>query len=641
MYNASATFHAEAGKDSPISSLILKFDDGTVFTREDIGAEVGLSVMESVCLENEFSIGCCTASQLTAQILNHNRLLDEFDYSQEFKAFLGVRTSYESTETINANCYMRIDDISYTGHSEMPYLMVDDIAYAIQPSFAPIGMVYYAGVLYMFGANGECEDWTGLAYSLNDFMKAKVIARSGHGYLINELTVIDYYNTNTLQTSMYEYVPLGVFMAERPEKKRISVIALTALDRMNKFDADATAWWDSIEWGATLTHKDILISMCSRLGVPLATEEYTNAGLIYATAPAAIVESTYREILSMLAESASSNARINRDGELELVLWNDIATTLLATDYISMDIAEYTVEQIDKLQVSASKDDIGVVIEQDPDSVNGYRINDNIFLYGLEEQAITHKAAPIAETLFDIFSYRPAIVSGYRDWSIQAGDIVKVILNDVIYSVPIFSQTIVYRGSGVRITGESSGSEKRPTMSVVNRQTFAANKKVHDVSVTVDELRSTISQMSVDTTTNFSSIQQTVDEIAAQISALNKSSSLTMTSESIEVLFESLQSKLETLGEDMTTLKSSVTIDSNGILLQASNADIKLRISKDVMYFFSGTEDSYDLSNAFAYFSAGSLSVKNINVQSSIQIGDTTQFRWEIRSNGHLTLVRI
>lgn len=61
----------------------------------------------------------------------------------------------------------------------------------------------------------------------------------------------------------YEYVPLGVFISEKPDKLKPKKISITAHDRMVKFDVSADTFLNSLSYPTTLkifSHRFALMS---------------------------------------------------------------------------------------------------------------------------------------------------------------------------------------------------------------------------------------------------------------------------------------------------------------------------------------------------------------------------------------------
>lgn len=90
------------------------------------------------------------------------------------------------------------------------------------------------------------------------------------------------------------------------------------------------------------------------------------------------------------------------------------------------------------------------------------------------------------------------------------------------------------------------------------------------------------------------------------------------------------------------TIETYIRFDENGLTLGKNDSSdpsalpIKLRLANDKLYFFSGSDDTSDVSTALAYFDSNGLSVKNVIATETLTIGD---FYWQPEDNGSLSLV--
>lgn len=176
----------------------------------------------------------------------------------------------------------------------------------------------------------------------------------------------------------YEFAPLGVFIAERPNVVRKQMIDIEAYDQMSLFEKDWPSDDCGITFGTDATMSAILTAMCAKVGVTLATTTFTNSGLALTAKPKGIENITMKEMLSWIAEAAGSVARFNRNGQLEIA-W--FGTTPVQTysegDYVEFEPSWYEVAAVDKLSVrnaDATRESVFGT------GTNGYVIQNNPFL---------------------------------------------------------------------------------------------------------------------------------------------------------------------------------------------------------------------------------------------------------------------
>ncbi|MDO4564718.1 MAG: hypothetical protein Q4C04_03815 [Clostridia bacterium] len=79
------------------------------------------------------------------------------------------------------------------------------------------------------------------------------------------------------------------------------------------------------------------------------------------------------------------------------------------------------------------------------------------------------------------------------------------------------------------------------------------------------------------------------------------------------------------VSQQFETIQSFIRLISSGIVIGESSSAIKLKLENDVLYFFTGGEDTVSPENAMAYFSAGKLYVNDVQILTSMRIGP---FAW-------------
>ena len=291
----------------------------------------------------------------------------------------------------------------------------------------------------------------------------------------------------------YEYVPLGVFISEKPDKLKPKKISITAHDRMVKFDVSADAFLNSLSYPTTL--KNIFTSLCAHVGVPASMADFPNSGKTFDSPLFRTQDVLCREVLQWIAEAACSFARISRSGVCELAWFTDADVTFNKTansaDYYNAVVSEYQVAKIDKLQVSASEKDIGVIIGT---GTNAYQIIDCPMLYGYTDAQIRPYAEVIYNRLNSFAAFTPVELDAKGDWSLEAGDMIKVVTDDGAYTFPIYRMDLTFKGRA-RIQYISSGSPLRPAISAENRRTLIAGRAAHEIEMTVKGMKQTVTRV--------------------------------------------------------------------------------------------------------------------------------------------------
>lgn len=291
----------------------------------------------------------------------------------------------------------------------------------------------------------------------------------------------------------YEYVPLGVFISEKPDKLKPKKISITAHDRMVKFDVSADAFLNSLSYPTTL--KNIFTLLCAHVGVPASTADFPNSGKTFDSPLFRTQDVLCREVLQWIAEAACSFARISRSGVCELEWFTDTDITFNKTansaEYYNAVVSEYQVAKIDKLQVAASEKDIGVIVGA---GTNAYQIIDCPMLYGYTDAQIRPYAEVIYNRLNSFAAFTPVELDAKGDWSLEAGDMIKVVTDDGAYTFPIYRMDLTFKGRA-RIQYISSGSPLRPAISAENRRTLIAGRAAHEIEMTVEGMKQTVTRV--------------------------------------------------------------------------------------------------------------------------------------------------
>ena len=146
----------------------------------------------------------------------------------------------------------------------------------------------------------------------------------------------------------YEFVPLGTFLANRPDAPSVSQINMSCDDQMKKFDRNLP---DDTTLGITypITIGNLYKKMCEYLDVPYETDTFINSTATIAKRPSQFESVTMRQVLQWIAEAAGSNAKFDRDGILCLKWLNTTTAEFSEGDYSAFSPFWYETQQVDKL----------------------------------------------------------------------------------------------------------------------------------------------------------------------------------------------------------------------------------------------------------------------------------------------------
>lgn len=639
MYAASEQFHKAVYERNPSERVLIKMPN-LCFNAEDI-INSNLTFTEAVNNSEELTIGECVASTLDFKVINDHGLLSDYPFTGDCEAYIGVRTEETENPDAPKMPYAifryELDrPVLVEGHLFEPYLTINGTAPSIQPPFPVHAVMIDGNIIYCISENGELWGAVWMDGHTWDYMAqftwdeaAKDVWDSIQGYLIPLVQGVDwnslkswtwdklrdeYVGTRTTEwgdltkeleispfmqnkfkkwafykrgiwhnglvsyefgetIEKYEYVPIGKFLPTQPKKRRVSRIDFSATDRMVLFDTDATAFLDSLTYPTTIG--DILAKLCGYVGVTLSTTSFINSTRRLEEALFDGEEVTCREILGWIAEAACSYARMTRDGELEVVWFGTEPINIPMNQYFNIDVAEYSVKPIDKLQIMGSETDIGVIIGT---GTNGYQIVDNPYLYGKNDAEVRALGVPIFNRLAAYAAFAPITARAVCDWSIQAGDIISITLQETTYTLPIYRQTITWNGGGCRVTYESTGAQSRPVMTTTNRRVFNQKRALHEVSVSVDGFSSRITNVEE----SMLSLEATAEGLRLEVSNVEENMlSLEATADGISIEVSKKVGSDEIISS-INASSEGLTIDANKITLEgAITANDNFRIHED------------------------------------------------------------
>lgn len=376
MYAASDAFRRAVANNNPQMALLI-FKDA-VFTHDDIDVEVGIEFDDNFNLDKDMKIGQMTCNEVRFTLINETRLLNNYEFG-EFVATIGVLVGTD-TYTQAGSVMMTTGYASYIGADFNPFLRRNGAAVPVQPSFAVKSLLGYDGKVWAFGDNGQYavyNDATGANITaqnpVNAFMRHKSIGWTGKGIYYNPSSrILFIYEAGERQR--YEFVPLGTFIADRPNVPDQIRIDMDCLDRMHKFEKDMP---EDGELGISypITLGNLFAKMCQFVGVPYRTASFLNSEATVDGRPDAFQNVTMRTVLGWIAECAASNARFDRDGYLIMDWFHTTGQSYNETMYSDFQPYWYETQTVNKLHVrdTASGDEtvvgngeVGYLIQNNP-----------------------------------------------------------------------------------------------------------------------------------------------------------------------------------------------------------------------------------------------------------------------------------
>lgn len=456
----------------------------------------------------------------------------------------------------------------------------------------------------------------------------------------NKFNNFDFTQEFTLQIGVkvgaaFQYVTVGIFKGERPDKVRGKLIDFTAYDRMQKFDVSASGFIENLTFPVTLGA--VLSSLCTSVGVVLETTTFTNSTKNFTFNPFSTSDYTAREVLAWIAEAAGCYARVNADGKVELNTFTTNSYKILKTDRFEMSESEFETPVIGKLECYTSYGDQLVTAGT---GTNTYVISDNPFLY-IENDTEISTLQPYVNAIFAKASLFPAYspISVRAEWypEIKCGDIITVVNDyDEVKTLPIFSQTIKWNGFG-KVEYESTGGLTREIEPVQQRELEAIKKSMlrgTDLSTAVKSYLNTqegkasitsavegkfVEVSSGSTITTTTAIEQLIQktekgiESKISLSASYGSGTIGSNVRALLTLFANADSSSIRLSANALDLTATETAGSTSEVSAGSWSDTPwyfgddIPVTPDDMYDFTLTSDGYytsqnaGVANSYAY----------------------------------------
>lgn len=266
--------------------------------------------------------------------------------------------------------------------------------------------------------------------------------------------------------------PMGVYIIEQPTKTRTRLVFCHGFDQMQLLDSDASAWWESITWTTGLSMYDLVVSMAAHLGVSVSSATATsmqNTTITYKFRPFDASGLTYKQILELIGEASGTIARFDRDGALDM-RWFDtptingsaisINTGVSGNQCLSIDVAEYEVAQYGVLKYALGTQN--ATATHSPSADNTYSITNNAFLNPSNPDSVATYISSILDKLYSVGAYYPIQTRLIMDWSVEAGDIMQIVVGSTAYSMPIYQQRMTWRGGYVVSDVMNDGDPIRP-----------------------------------------------------------------------------------------------------------------------------------------------------------------------------------
>ena len=317
MYQTSSEFH-QAIMDGNEQMPLLIFENA-VFTASDLNVDKGITFNDYFNLEDDLSIGQALSNELAFSVFNDNGYLNDYEFG-EFMAWLGVLISTDEY-TPQGTIEIQAGNNLYVANSTSPYMTRNSTALSTQPSGELANILVYDGKVYCFQKSGAAvvyddSDGSVVQVTVPEFMVQKFKAPTMYGAFFNSSTRILTINAGGTAYT-YEFVPLGHFVADRPNVPTVNEIDFNCNDLMMKFEKDMPDD-TTLELTYPLAISTLLDKMCSYVGGTNGVGSFINDSATISSRPEEFNSATMRDVLKWIAEAAGGNIKFNRNGELKI-----------------------------------------------------------------------------------------------------------------------------------------------------------------------------------------------------------------------------------------------------------------------------------------------------------------------------------
>lgn len=194
------------------------------------------------------------------------------------------------------------------------------------------------------------------------------------------------------------------------------------------------------------------------------------------------------------------------------------------------------------------------------------------------------------------------------------------------------------------------GAEKESFIAKQNNAVANVNERVNYIESNYLTEARTIAQTEIENSTY---IETKADEIVSnalqnyvtvndfQTTTGEISTTVTQTADGLSVVQNDITTITNVLENGDTAtyyreISGYIKAIAGNLVLGKSDSPIKLKLMNDKLFFFSGADSSVDYQNAFAYFDAGQLYVKDVHAVHQLNIGN---YYFQPENNGSLSLV--
>ena len=446
-----------------------------------------------------------------------------------------------------------------------------------------------------------------------------------------------------------EWVKMGLFKAKDEDittNETTKSITFKGTDRAVLFDA---AYTSSLDWETAHTGLEIVQEVCSMLEITLETEDFNFASYSFTQKPNFNESTTYREVISRIAEIGGEIAYISRDGGLRIVGQN--ATSQEVGKSKREKLTKENAFTVNTVVLGKKDIDDNIYYSQDEEIENvvEWKILDNPYVDLIRENIIEEVASHIIG--MSIIPY--SMANFIDDYIYDLNDVISVIDNygNTFNAVVLEYETSSRIKSNIKASTQTESTtdykiagSMRETLNEVklqvdhNEQEISAlatktEEKIEEAKNEVITSTTTMIQNSEETTLTALKEYTKTDEFDSYKETV--STQFKQTSEDFTMQFNTANERIDDLSTDTNEQFQEIQkyirfVDGNIVLGETGN-ELTLKIQNDRISFLQS-----DLE--VAYFSNNKLYVTDGEFINSLQLG---KFAFLPRTNGNLSFKKV
>ena len=277
---------------------------------------------------------------------------------------------------------------------------------------------------------------------------------------------------------------------------------------------------------------------------------------------------------------------------------------------------DYQIAPIEKVQIHANEDDVGVIWPNVAEALNTYRITGNMLLTDERVESLRPVVQTLYEQLKDI-TYTPCSVSMPANLEIRAGHIVPIADRN---GRNITAYVMTKKQTGQKDTIECTGSIRRDSVSAVNEQSFQAiSGKVLNLKMDVEGLKvenKTTDGRIAALELNVDGISTQVEKQTAQAETLRVDmSALQQTANEVQISIQSIQDN----GVSKVQTGMGYTFNDEGMKISRVGEQMENKLDNTGMYVTREGETILQANN-------DGVVATDVRVKNYLRIGDNSRF---------------